>query len=73
MPMVETMQVTITEAAKILGEAPETVRWKMRKGWYDPPIGSVTKSMSGRQYRYHVYRPALEKYIGGGNGDGLHQ
>lgn len=60
--MQESLRVSVADAAKELGMAPETVRWLMLKGTL--PIGSVVKSRSGKQHRCLIYRPKLNAFLG---------
>lgn len=56
-------RVTVEEAAKILGLAPQGVREHMKRNLFDPPIGQVTQ-LSPKRREYLIYRDKLNRYIG---------
>lgn len=61
--MEETKRVSLKQAAKELGLAPQGVREYMKRGLID--IGSVLPStMSGQTNRYLIYRDKLDRYLG---------
>lgn len=59
----ESQRVSVSEAARILGMSPDTVRYRLKKG--DLPIGDCCKSRSGNTNRFYIFRSKLEEYIGG--------
>lgn len=58
-------KVSINETAKILGMSPSCVRIRMERNLFNPPIGRVIPSLSGKGTRYFVYREMLDRYIKG--------
>lgn len=66
-----TQRVTVQQAAKELGLAPQGVREYMKRGLID--IGDVLPALSGKgnTNRYVIYRDKLDRYLGkfyGGGG-----
>lgn len=55
-------RVTLIQAAKELGMCPQGVREYMKRGLID--IGSVLPSLTGKGYRYLIYRDKLDRYLG---------
>lgn len=58
-------RVTIAQAAKELGMAPQAVRERMKSGELDD-IGYIHKSIAGKgdKKRYYIYRDMLDAHIG---------
>jgi len=52
------------EASKVLGMAPETIRWLMQTGHLN--IGDVFPSRSGKTHRFVIYRELVKQHIGRG-------
>lgn len=55
-------RVSVKQAAKELGMAPQGVRMQMLKGYID--IGCVLPAVQGEGNRYHIYRDKLDKHLG---------
>ena len=56
-------RVSVAQAAKELGLAPQGVREYMKRGLID--IGEVLPALSGGDsLRYHIYRDKLDKHLG---------
>lgn len=55
-------RLSVEEVAPILGISPNEIRYCLRKGTL--PIGAARKANRGKGYRYDIYRPLVEKYIG---------
>lgn len=55
-------RVSVTQAAKELGIAPQGVREYMKRNLID--IGSVMPSVTGKGLRYLIFRDKLNRYIG---------
>lgn len=55
-------RVTVAQAAKELGMAPQGVREYMKRGLID--IGSVLPSVKGENNRYIIFRDKLDEYMG---------
>ncbi len=62
-------RVTVKQAAKELGLAPQGVRVQMARGELD--IGRVVKSVSGNGKRYLIYRDKLNRELGKGIGENI--
>ncbi len=60
--MTGTERVTVLQAAKELGVAPQAVRIQMQRGKLD--IGMVMPSIQGKGLRYWIYRNKLDKVLG---------
>lgn len=60
-------RVSLYQAAKELGMAPQGLREYMKRGLID--VGVVLPSITGNQYSYHIYREKLDKYLGKGKED----
>ena len=60
----ESQIVRISEASKILGESPNTIRIRMERNSYNPPIGYCVPSVRGDRINHKIYRPMLNKYLG---------
>ena len=58
------MNLSVTEAAKILGKSPQFVRIGLQRGIL--PIGTAIK-MSSR-WTYHISKAKLLQYLGGEKG-----
>lgn len=54
-------RISIKEAAKMVGMAPETIRWLMQTGHLK--IGDIFPSRSGKGHRFIVYRELVEKHL----------
>lgn len=54
--------VSVTQAARELGLAPQGVREYMKRGLID--IGDVLPAIRGKGYRYKIYRSKLNKHLG---------
>lgn len=55
-------RVTVQQAAKELGLAPQGVRVQMQRGMLD--IGRVVPSVRGNGQRYLIYRDKLDRELG---------
>lgn len=55
-------RVTVAQAAKELGIAPQGVREYMKRGLID--IGAVLPSIKGDRQTYMIFRDKLDKYMG---------
>lgn len=55
-------RVTVAQAAKELGLAPQGVREYMKRGLID--IGSVLPSIKGDRQTYMIFRDKLDEYMG---------
>ncbi len=55
-------RVSVLQAAKELGIAPQGVREYMKRGLLD--IGEVRPSIEGDQCRYFIYRDRLDRHLG---------
>lgn len=62
-------RVTVQQAAKELGLAPQGVRVQMIRGELD--IGRVVPSVSGNGRRYLIYRDKLNKELGKDAGENI--
>lgn len=60
--MSETERVSVLQAAKELGVAPQAVRVQMQRGLLD--IGCVMPCVEGKGYRYWIYREKLDRVLG---------
>lgn len=60
--MADNARISVEQAAKIMGLTPAYIRYYMRRG--ELPIGKAQKARSGKSYRYEIYKPLVEKYIG---------
>lgn len=58
------MNISVTEAAKLLGKSPQFVRIGLQRGIL--PIGTAVK-MSSR-WTYHISKAKLDEYLGGEKG-----
>lgn len=58
------MNLSVTEAAKLLGKSPQFVRIGLQRGIL--PIGTAVK-MSSR-WTYHISKAKLDEYLGGEKG-----
>ncbi len=57
-------RLTVNEAAKVLGCGPSEIREQMKRGNFK--IGVVISPRAGEcNYRYHIYRSMLERFIRG--------
>lgn len=56
--------VTVTQAAKELGMSPTAVRTRMKRNLFQPAIGHVFPSLTGKGYSFYIYRTMLDKYLG---------
>lgn len=54
--------VTVLQAAKELGLAPQGVREYMKRGLID--IGDVLPALTGKGNRYKIYRAKLDRHLG---------
>lgn len=63
--MAERKKVPMADASKILGMNPNCIRIRMSRGLFDPPIGRVVPSLSGKSERYFIYSDMLERYVKG--------
>ena len=61
----EGKKVKMSDASRILGMNPNCIRIRMSRNLFDPPIGRVIKSLSGKSERYFIYEDMLNKYIKG--------
>ena len=59
-------RLTVEEAAPLLGMTPNFIRYQMRKGNLQE-IGVAVKG-TGKQYRYIIYKPLVERFTGRTNG-----
>ena len=57
----EKVNITVKEAAKLMGVSPAFVRWQMKHG--ELPIGSVKKNPQGK-CRYYISPKLFEEYTG---------
>lgn len=58
----ESERVTLEQAAKEIGMAPQGLREYMKRGKID--IGYVLPALSGNTYRYVIFREKLDSYLG---------
>lgn len=58
----QSQRLTVRETSEILGISQNEIRFCLRKGTL--PIGAARRANRGKGYRYDVYRPLVEKYIG---------
>lgn len=65
MEMTERKKVSIADASKILGMNPSCIRIRMSRNLFNPPIGRVIPSLSGKSERYFIYEDMLERYVKG--------
>lgn len=56
--------VTVKEAAAVLGIAPQGVRVQLQRGIL--PIGQAVPSVTGKGWRYLIFREKLNQYVGKG-------
>lgn len=56
--------VTVKEAAAILGIAPQGVRVQLQRGIL--PIGQAVPCVTGKGWRYLIFREKLNQYVGKG-------
>lgn len=67
----ESERISVEEAARLLGMAPQGVRVQMRRGLLD--IGKVFPSVRQKgdktTYQYFIYREKLNKVIGKNKGE----
>ncbi len=64
--MEKSKRVSVIQAARELGVAPQGVRVQMQRGKLD--IGVVVPSVQGDRLQYWIYRDKLDKVLGkGGN------
>lgn len=61
-------RISVAETAKLLGMSPQSVRVQMRRG--NLPIGKALPSVSGKGWRYLIFREKLNEFIGKGQGNG---
>ena len=61
----ERKRVSIIDASKILGMSQQCVRIRMSRNLFNPPIGRVIPSLSGKSERYFIYEDTLERYVKG--------
>ncbi|MBC3887240.1 hypothetical protein GH810_02810 [Acetobacterium paludosum] len=54
--------VTIKEAAEMLGKCEQFVRLGLQQGAFD--FGVAVLSKNGKKYSYQISRRKLEKYVG---------
>ncbi len=54
--------VSVEETAKMLGMSPQGVRVQLQRGML--PIGMALPSVTGKGYRYLIFRDKLNKFIG---------
>lgn len=59
-----TQKITVEEAAPILGMSPNKIRYYMRAKRFDPPIGQIRRSLTGKTYRYDIYKAKVMAYVG---------
>ena len=52
------------EAAPILGMSPNKIRYYMRAKRFDPPIGQIWRSLTGKTYRYDIYKAKVMAFTG---------
>lgn len=56
-------RVSVINAAKELGCAPQSVRENIKSGEWD--LGEIIKPIyPGTNYQYHIYRSKLDKHLG---------
>lgn len=60
-------RVTVEQAARELGLAPQGVREYMKRGLID--IGVVLPAVQGEKKRYVIFRSKLDRFLGKGNED----
>ena len=51
-------------AAKALGSNGQSVRVRMQRGLFEPPIGTVCNLGGGSRYTYEIYPERLAAYLG---------
>lgn len=56
-------RVSVAQAAKELGMAPQAVRERMKRGHLNK-IGYVMPSIEGERTEYFIYRDKLDAYMG---------
>ena len=57
-------KVTVQQAARVLGISQNKVRYYMREKRFDPPIGQIRKSLTGKTYQYDIYKNKVMAYAG---------
>lgn len=57
-------KVTVQQAARVLGISQNKVRYYMRAKRFDPPIGQIRKSLTGKTYQYDIYKNKVMAYAG---------
>lgn len=62
--MIGKNRVSVEEAAPVLGMSPNKIRYYMRAGRFNPPIGQIRQSLSGKTFRYDIYKNKVMAYVG---------
>lgn len=62
--MSKSQRVTVKDASIELGMSEMSVRVRMERSLFDPPIGRVQPSLQGKRTIYLIYRDMLDEYIG---------
>lgn len=61
-------RITPEQASPVLGISPTRIRNRMRRDYIkktqELPIGRAYPSMTGKGFRYDIYKPLVLKYIG---------
>ena len=57
-------KISVEEASGVLGISPAQIRYYMRAGRFNPPIGQVRKVPGRKSYRYDVYKAKVMEYAG---------
>lgn len=64
----EQIKITPEQAAQVLGINPVRIRNRMRRDYLkktnDLPIGKAYPSVTGKSFRYDIYKPLVMKYMG---------
>ncbi len=64
----EQIKLTPEQAAPVLGINPVRIRNRMRRDYIkktnDLPTGKAYPSMTGKSFRYDIYKPLVMKYMG---------
>lgn len=58
----EKVRVSVTDAAREIGCAPQFLRLRMQAGDWD--LGSYVAGKAGRHANYYVFRDKLDRFLG---------
>lgn len=60
----QNQKISVEQASLVLGISQNKIRYYMRTGRFNPPIGQVRKTASGKTYQYDVYKAKVMAYVG---------